>query len=89
MPESRNLKEVLTVFTIKSSFQPFLIVSIMMNIKIEKPGEGVFVVKIAGSNRAVAEKELQEFIAGRAYTRYVDHFNPNNQIIEIHQAIKA
>jgi hypothetical protein len=89
MPESRNLKEVLTVFTIKSSFQPFLIISIMMNIKIEKPGEGVFVVKIAGSNRAVAEKELQEFIAGRAYTRYVDHFNPNNQIIEIHQAIKA
>lgn len=58
----------------------------MANIKIEKPGEGVFVVKIVGANRATAEKELKEFIAGRAYTRYVDHFNPNNQIIEIHKA---
>jgi hypothetical protein len=55
----------------------------MINISIEKPGEGVFMVKIAGTNRAAAEKELKEFIAGRAYTRYIDHFNPNNQIIEI------
>jgi hypothetical protein len=61
----------------------------MINIKIEKPGEGVFVVKIAAANRAAAEKELQEFIAGRAYTRYVDHYNPNNQIIEIHPAVKV
>ena len=58
-----------------------------MNIKIEKPGEGVFVVKI-GPNRAMAEKELKEFIAGRAYVRYVDHFNPNNQIIEIKAEIQ-
>lgn len=58
----------------------------MSSIRIEKPGEGVFVVKIVGSNRATAEKELKEFIAGRAFTRYVDHFNPNNQIIEIHSA---
>jgi hypothetical protein len=57
----------------------------MTNIKIEKPGEGFFVVKIIGPNRANAEKELKEFIAGRAYTRYVDHFNPNNQIIQIKQ----
>jgi len=55
----------------------------MINVRIDKPGEGVFMVKITGSNRGAAEKELQEFIAGRAYTRYVDHFNPNNQIIEI------
>jgi hypothetical protein len=55
----------------------------LSNIKIEKPGDGVFVVKFVGANRAAAEKELKEFIAGRAYVRYVDHFNPNNQIIEI------
>ena len=57
----------------------------MTNIRIEKPGEGVFLVKI-GSNRGAAEKELKEFIAGRSFTRYVDHFNPNNQIIEIREA---
>ena len=57
----------------------------MTNIKIEKPGEGVFMVKIVGANRANAEKELQEFIADRPYTRYIDHFNPNNQIIEIRE----
>jgi hypothetical protein len=55
----------------------------LSNIKIEKPGEGVFVVKFVGANRAAAERELKEFIAGRAFVRYVDHFNPNNQIIEI------
>jgi len=55
----------------------------MINVRIDKPGEGVFMVKINSANRGAAEKELQEFIAGRAYTRYVDHFNPNNQIIEI------
>jgi hypothetical protein len=55
----------------------------LSNIKIEKPGDGVYVVKFVGANRAAAEKELKEFIAGRAYVRYVDHFNPNNQIIEI------
>jgi hypothetical protein len=55
----------------------------MTNISIEKPGDRVFIVKI-GSNRAAAEKELQEFIAGRKFTRYVNHFNPNHQIIEIH-----
>ncbi len=46
-------------------------------------------VKIAAANRAAAEKELKEFIAGRAYTRYIDHFNPNNQIIEIQEVTKA
>ena len=61
----------------------------MTNIRIEKPGEGVFMVKIAAANRAAAEKELKEFIAGRAYTRYIDHFNPNNQIIEIQEVTKA
>jgi hypothetical protein len=55
----------------------------MSNISIEKPGDRVFIVKI-GPNRAAAEKELQEFIAGRKFTRYVNHFNPNHQIIEIH-----
>jgi hypothetical protein len=55
----------------------------MLNVKIEKPGEGVFMVKITGANRAEAEKELREFIAGRTFRRYIDHFNPNNQIIEI------
>ncbi len=55
----------------------------MTNITIEKPGDGVFIVKIIGSNRAIAEKELKEFIAGRPFTRYVDHFNPNNQIIQL------
>ena len=55
----------------------------MLNVKIEKPNEGVFMVKITGANRAAAEKELQEFIAGRSFRRYIDHFNPNNQIIEI------
>jgi hypothetical protein len=58
----------------------------MADIKIEKAGGGVFLVKIAGTNRAAAERELQHFIAGRAYTRYIDHFNPNNQIIEIHDS---
>ena len=58
----------------------------LSNIKIEKPGDGVFVVKFVGANRAAAEKELKEFIAGRAFVRYVDHFNPNNQIIEIKSA---
>lgn len=43
-------------------------------------------VKIVGADRATAEKELREFIAGRPYTRYIDHFNPNNQIIEIREA---
>ena len=61
----------------------------MTNITIEKPGEGVFMVKIAAANRAAAEKELKEFIAGRAYTRYIDHFNPNNQIIEIQEVTKG
>jgi hypothetical protein len=61
----------------------------MTNIKIEKPGSGVFIVKITGANRGAAEKELKDFIAGRPYTRYVDHFNPNSQIIEIHEAMKA
>jgi hypothetical protein len=56
----------------------------MTNIKIDKPGDRVFVVKFVGANRAAAEKELQEFIAKRPFTRYVDHHNPNNQIIEIH-----
>ena len=46
-------------------------------------------VKFTGANRGAAEKELQDFIAGRAFTRYVDHFNPNNQIIEIHEAPEA
>ena len=55
----------------------------MLNVKIEKPNEGVFMVKITGANRAAAEKELEEFIAGRSFRRYIDHFNPNNQIIEI------
>jgi hypothetical protein len=55
----------------------------MTNISIEKPGDRVFIVRI-GPNRAAAEKELQEFIAGRKFTRYVNHFNPNHQIIEIH-----
>ncbi len=68
-----------------SSFHTLLETS-MTNIRIEKPGNGVFVVKFVGVNRAAAEKELKEFIAGRSYTRYVDHFNPNNQIIEIHVA---
>ena len=61
----------------------------MTNIKIEKPGESVYVVKFTGANRGAAEKELQEFIAGRAFTRYVDHFNPNNQIIEIRAAVAS
>ena len=61
----------------------------MTNIKIEKPGERVFMVKFTGVNRGAAEKELQEFIAGRAFTRYVDHFNPNNQIIEIRTPVSA
>jgi hypothetical protein len=55
----------------------------MLNVQIDKPSEGVFMVKITGTNRAVAERELQEFIAGRTFRRYIDHFNPNNQIIEI------
>ena len=67
-----------------SSFHTLLETS-MINIRIEKPGNGVFVVKFVGANRAAAEKELKEFIAGRSYTRYVDHFNPNNQIIEIQE----
>jgi hypothetical protein len=58
----------------------------MLNVKIEKPTEGVFMVKITGANRAVAERELKEFIAGRTFRRYIDHFNPNNQIIEIIEA---
>lgn len=61
----------------------------MTNISIEKPGEGVFVVKFIGGNRADAEKELKEFIAGRGFIRYVDHFNPNNQIIQIQPAALA
>ena len=56
----------------------------MADIRIEKAGGGIFLVKITGTNRASAERELQTFIAGRAFTRYSDHFNPNNQIIEIH-----
>jgi hypothetical protein len=59
----------------------------MTNISIDKPGDGVFVVKFIGVNRAAAEKELQEFIAGRAFTRYVDRFDPNNQMIEIHKPV--
>jgi len=58
----------------------------MINITIEKPGDRVFIVKITGPNRAAAEKELQEFIAGRKFTRYVNHFNPNHQIIEIQES---
>jgi hypothetical protein len=61
----------------------------MNYLRIEKPGEGVFMVTIAAANRAAAEKELKEFIAGRDFTRYVDHFNPNNQIIQIREAPKA
>ena len=61
-------------------------IGFMINIKIDKPGENIFVVKFVGTNRAAAEKELQEFIAKRPYTRYVDHHNPNNQIIQIHEA---
>jgi hypothetical protein len=57
----------------------------MTNIKIEKPGAGVYRVTFVGGNRGAAEKELKEFIAGRAYRRYVDHFDPNNQIIEIQE----
>jgi hypothetical protein len=56
----------------------------MTNIRINKPDERIFVVRFVGANRAAAEKELQEFIAKRPFTRYVDHHNPNNQIIEIH-----
>jgi hypothetical protein len=59
----------------------------MTNIKIDKPGSGIFVVKFVGSNRAAAEKELQEFVGGKKFTRYVDRFDPNNQIIEIHSAL--
>ena len=59
----------------------------MINIRIDKPGEQIFVVKFVGANRAAAEKELQEFIAKRPFTRYVDHHNPNNQIIEIHELV--
>jgi hypothetical protein len=58
----------------------------LSNITIQKPGEGVFIVTFIGPNRAAAEKELQQFIAGRPYSRYVDHFNPNNQIIRIQAA---
>jgi hypothetical protein len=59
----------------------------MANIKIDRPGAGIFVVKFIGVNRAAAEKELQDFIAKRPYTRYVDHHNPNNQIIDIHESV--
>lgn len=59
----------------------------MINIRIEKPSERVFIVKFAGTNRGAAEKELQDFVAGRAFTRYVDHFNPNNQIIEFKEEV--
>jgi len=55
----------------------------MLNVKIEKPNQGVFMVKITGADRATAERELKEFIAGRTFRRYIDHFNPNTQIIEI------
>jgi hypothetical protein len=55
----------------------------MNNVIIEKADESVFTVQIVSSNRAAAEKELKEFIAGRPFRRYIDHFNPNNQIIEI------
>ena len=61
----------------------------MTNITIERPGEGVFLVKFLGANRAAAEKELQEFIAGRPYTRFIDHFNPNNQVIKINAPVTA
>ena len=61
----------------------------MTHIKIEKPGDDVFLVRFLGPNRAAAEKELQEFIAGRPYTRFIDHFNPNNQIIKIQAAAKT
>ena len=61
----------------------------LSNITIEKPGEGVYVVKFLGTNRLAAEKELQQFIAGRPYSRYIDHFNPNNQIIKIQPAPQA
>jgi hypothetical protein len=59
----------------------------MVNIKIDKPGDGVYVVRFVGANRAAAEKELQEFVGGRKFTRYVDRFDPNNQIIEIHEVL--
>ena len=61
-----------------------LLLNTMENIKIEKPGEGVFIVKFIGPNRAAAEKELQGFIDKRPFTRFVDHHNPNNQVIQIH-----
>ena len=61
----------------------------MTNVTIEKPGENVYLVKFTGTNRGAAEKELQDFIAGRTFTRYVDHFNPNNQIIEIRTPIPS
>ena len=61
----------------------------MINLTIEKPGENVFLVKFTGANRGAAEKELQDFIAGRSFTRYVDHFNPNNQIIEIRTPVPS
>ena len=54
----------------------------MENVHIEKPGNGMFIVRF-GPNRAAAEKELQEFIGGRKYMRFINHFNPNHQIIEI------
>lgn len=59
----------------------------MANCTIEKPGSGVYMVKINGSNRMAADKELKEFIAGRSFTKYIDHFNPNNQIIVIHDVV--
>lgn len=64
-------------------------VSYMTNIKIDKPGIGIFVVRIIGADRAAAKKELQEFVGGRKFTRYVDRFDPNNQIIEIHEEMTS
>jgi len=61
----------------------------MTNIKIEKPGPGIYIVRFNGTNRGAAEKELKEFIAGRSYRRYVDHFDPNNQIIEIQESVSG
>jgi hypothetical protein len=55
----------------------------MEYIDIEKFGERVFKVRFFGSNRSLAEKELQAYIAGRKYIRYVSHFDPNTQIIEL------
>lgn len=59
------------------------------NIMIEKFGEQIVKVRFVGANRQADEKELQAFIAGRPFTRYVNHFDPNTQIIELHPPEKT